>query len=113
MLYVFGQTFSGFIVGAFVTNAPTVLYPFYAGAPRTWGLSPMDDQKIGGLIMWIVGGTYLLLVFSAIFFAWARAEGVHDDVGPAPRRPRLSPVAETAPAAPSDAPGPQEAPGLD
>ncbi|MGE3270310.1 MAG: cytochrome c oxidase assembly protein [Chloroflexota bacterium] len=91
MLYVFGQTFSGFIVGSFVTNSPNVLYGFYASAPRVWGLSPMDDQKIGGLIMWVVGGFYLLLVFSAIFFAWARAEGVHDDVA-VPVRPRPRPT---------------------
>jgi len=36
----------------------------------------MDDQKIGGLIMWVIGGVYLLLVFTSIFFAWARAEGI-------------------------------------
>jgi putative membrane protein len=92
MVYVFAQTFSGFLVGSFITNSPTLLYPFYAVAPRTWGLSPMDDQKIGGLIMWVVGGTYLLLIFSAIFFAWAHAEGVHDDVAPPARRLRPRPV---------------------
>jgi len=87
MLYVFAQTFSGFIVGAFVTNAPTVLYPIYAQAPRVWGLSPLDDQKLGGLIMWVIGGVYLLIVYSIVFFAWANAEGVHDDVA-VPVRPR-------------------------
>jgi putative membrane protein len=94
LLYVFGQTFSGFIVGSFITNSSTVLYPFYAQAPRTWGLSLLDDQKIGGLIMWVIGGSYLLLVFSAIFFAWARAEGVHDDVA-VPIRPRPRPLASS------------------
>jgi putative membrane protein len=88
MIYVFGQTFSGFVVGSFITNAPNVLYTFYSAAPRVWGISPMDDQKIGGLIMWVIGGAYLLCIFSAIFFAWARAEGVHDDVAvPIRRRP--------------------------
>ncbi|MCC7369013.1 MAG: cytochrome c oxidase assembly protein [Chloroflexi bacterium] len=87
MLYVFAQTFSGFIVGSFITNARTILYTFYLDAPRTWGLSPQDDQQLGGLIMWIVGGFYLLIVYSVIFFAWANAEGVHDDVA-VPIRPR-------------------------
>jgi putative membrane protein len=98
MLYVFAQTLSGFLVGAFITNATTVLYPFYADAPRTWGLSPMDDQKIGGLIMWVIGGVYLLLVFTAIFFTWARAEGVDDDVAPPVRRVRPRPAVASAPA---------------
>lgn len=90
LLYVFGQTFSGFIVGSFVTNSQNVLYPYYSAAPRVWGMSPLDDQKIGGLLMWIVGGTFLLCVFSVVFFAWARAEGVHDDVAQ-PLRPRWTP----------------------
>src|SRR5690606_5071190 len=91
-LYVFGQTFSGFLVGAFITNSQTLLYPFYAEAPRVWGLSPMDDQKLGGLVMWVVGGVFLLLVYTAIFFAWAKAEGVHDDVAVPVRRTRPRPV---------------------
>jgi putative membrane protein len=97
MLYVFGQTLSGFLVGSFVTNAQTILYPFYVAAPRLWGLSPMDDQKIGGLIMWVFGGFYLLLVYTTIFFVWARAENVHDDVAqPVRRRPRVAPPVERA-----------------
>jgi putative membrane protein len=92
MIYIFAQTLSGFLVGSFVTNAPTPLYTVYAAAPRTWGLSLLDDQKIGGLIMWIIGGTYLLIVFSVVFFAWANAEGVHDDVAqPLQPRPRVRP----------------------
>jgi putative membrane protein len=94
LLYVFGQTFSGFLVGAFITNTQQVLYPFYAEAPRVWGITPLDDQRIGGLLMWIGGGVFLLLVFSAIFFVWAHEEGVADDVAqplprrrPAPRQP--------------------------
>ena len=106
MLYVFGQTFSGFLVGSFITNSPTVLYPFYSEAPRVWGLTPQQDQQLGGLIMWVFGGFYLLLVYSAIFFAWARAEGVNDDVAvpyrPRPRRVIVAPqpvaVDQAAPA---------------
>lgn len=104
MIYIFGQTLPGFVVGSFITNARSVLYPFYAEAPRVWGLSAMDDQKLGGLIMWVFGGFYLLLIYSAVFFAWARAEGVHDDVAqPVRRQPRpvpavaASPVVEAAP----------------
>jgi putative membrane protein len=101
MMYVFIQTFSGFLVGSFITNSQRILYPFYSEAPRVWGLSPHADQQLGGLIMWVMGGFYLLLVYSAIFFAWARAEGVHDDVA-VPYRPRPRRVV----AAPQPAPAP-------
>ncbi len=99
MIYVFGQTIPGFLVGSFITNSQRVIYPFYAEAPRVWGLSAMDDQKLGGLIMWVFGGFYLLLIYSAVFFAWARAEGVNDDVAvPIRRRPRVATPTEVAPA---------------
>jgi hypothetical protein len=80
-----------------------VLYPFYSDAPRVWGLTPQADQQLGGLIMWVMGGFYLLLVYSAIFFAWARAEGVNDDVAvplrPRPRRVIVAPQPATTSAA--------------
>jgi putative membrane protein len=93
MVYVFAQTFSGFIVGAFLTNAPRPLYTFYAEAPRVFGLTPLDDQRLGGLLMWVGGGFFYLLVFTAVFFAWVRSEGVADDVAPPPRGPANKPIA--------------------
>ena len=48
-----------------------VLYPAYAAAPRVWGISPLDDQMIGGLIMWIPGGLFFYGVMTVIFFKWA------------------------------------------
>lgn len=101
MMYVFGQTISGFLVGSFITNAQRVLYPYYLEAPRVWGLSIMDDQKLGGLIMWVFGGFYLLLIYSAVFFAWAKAEGVHDDVA-VPVRRRVRPAVSGQVARPAD-----------
>ena len=86
MVYTFGQTLSGFLVGSFVTNAKTVLYPFYEQAPRVWGISPLDDQQFGGLIMWVAGGFYYLLIFSAFFFTWAYKEGIAGEVVEVPRR---------------------------
>ncbi len=98
MVYVFAQTFSGFVVGAFLTNAPRPLYEFYVQAPRVFAITPLDDQRIGGLLMWIGGGVFYLLVFTAIFFVWAHREGVADDVAPPPPRvPANSPPAVVGP----------------
>ncbi len=87
MVYCFAQTISGFLIGSFIANAQTVLYPSYSLAPRIWGISPRDDQMLGALIMWVLGGLFFLLVFSAIYFVWAHREGVADEVVEAPRRP--------------------------
>jgi putative membrane protein len=57
-------------VAAPLTLATTVIYPWYAQAPHPWGLSPISDQVLGGLVMWVGESLYLMCVFSAIFFRW-------------------------------------------
>jgi len=54
--------------------ADHVLYPAYASAPRLWGLSPLEDQRLGGLIMWIPGGLFFYLLTSIIFFKWSASQ---------------------------------------
>src|SRR3989442_5617595 len=56
MLYLFLLGIPMSVVGALITLADQVLYPFYAAAPRVFGLPPLADQQIGGLMMWVPGG---------------------------------------------------------
>jgi len=74
MLYLFLVGIPMQIVAALITFADEVLYPWYVIAPRTWGLSPLDDQQLGGLIMWIPGNLYLFAAIGVLFFRWAREE---------------------------------------
>ena len=60
------------VVGMIITYADSVLYPAYEVAPRMWGLSPMEDQLIGGLIMWIPGSFIYIALLTVVFFKWAR-----------------------------------------
>lgn len=73
MLYLFLVTIPMSIVSIYITYADQMLYPAYASAPRLWGLSPMQDQLLGGLIMWIPGGLFFFGVISVIFFRWQGA----------------------------------------
>lgn len=41
-------------VGIALSRQP--LYPYYTTVPRLWGLSVLEDQMLGGAIMWIPGG---------------------------------------------------------
>ncbi|MFN4129093.1 MAG: cytochrome c oxidase assembly protein [Paracoccaceae bacterium] len=40
-------------LGALLTLAPGALYAIHIFTPVDWGLSPLEDQQLGGLIMWI------------------------------------------------------------
>ena len=75
MLYLFLLSIPMSIVAVYIAYADTVLYPAYSVAPRLWGISPMQDQQIGGLIMWIPGGLYFVSVISVIFFRWQQHNG--------------------------------------
>ncbi|HET6778891.1 MAG TPA: cytochrome c oxidase assembly protein [Gemmatimonadales bacterium] len=74
MLYLFLVGIPMQIVAALITFADEVLYPWYVTAPRTWGLSPLDDQQLGGLLMWVPGNLWLFAAIGVLFFRWAREE---------------------------------------
>jgi putative membrane protein len=75
MLYLFLMTIPMSIVSVAIAYADQLLYPAYSTAPRIWGLTPMADQMLGGLIMWIPGGLYFFVIISVIFFRWQQKDG--------------------------------------
>jgi putative membrane protein len=44
------------LLGALLTFAPKTLYAIHAVAPLDWGFTPLGDQQLGGLIMWVPAG---------------------------------------------------------
>jgi putative membrane protein len=72
MLYLFLVGIPMQLVAALITFADEVLYPWYAAAPRMWGLSPLDDQQLGGLLMWIPGNLWMFAAIGVLFFKWAK-----------------------------------------
>ncbi|MBL0938722.1 MAG: cytochrome c oxidase assembly protein [Gemmatimonadaceae bacterium] len=75
MLYCFLMVIPMSIISIYIAMADTLLYPAYAAAPRIMGITPMQDQQYGGLIMWIPGGVFFYAVMTVVFFKWsARGE---------------------------------------
>lgn len=44
------------LLGAILTLAPDAVYATHATAPTLWGLTPLSDQQLGGLVMWMPAG---------------------------------------------------------
>jgi hypothetical protein len=59
-----------FLGSALLTVARHALYPVYASTTRLWGLSPLEDQQLAGLIMWIPAGLGYLLAALWLARAW-------------------------------------------
>ena len=75
MLYSFLMSIPMSIVAIYIAMADHVLYPAYAAAPRVIGITPLEDQLLGGLIMWIPGGLIFTIIMTVVFFKWnARGE---------------------------------------
>ncbi len=70
VLYVFTTAVHTSILGALLTFAPHVWYPAYSSTTQAWGLTPLQDQQIGGLVMWVPAGLVYLAVGLALFAAW-------------------------------------------
>ena len=89
------------VLGALIFFTPRELYPIYSicGRAFTW-ISPIRDQQIGGLLLWIPGS--MMSVFGALIALrhWMRLSARHrlreermrddgrKDAGVAPHRPR-------------------------
>ena len=78
ILYLFAFGFPMTAVAAMITGAEHTLYPFYAQAPRLFDLTPLADQRLGGLIMWVPAGMIPLLAFTVVFFRWVAAEAADE-----------------------------------
>jgi putative membrane protein len=75
MLYSFLMSIPMSIVAIYIAMSDHVLYPAYAAAPRVLPLSPLEDQLLGALIMWIPGGLIFYIIMTVVFFKWnARGE---------------------------------------
>ena len=75
MLYLFLLSIPMSLIAICIGYADSVLYPAYASVPRIWGITPMQDQLIGALIMWVPGGLFFFVIISVVFFRWQQMDG--------------------------------------
>lgn len=75
MAYLFLATLPTIGPSAFLTFAEYPLYATYELAPRIFRImTALEDQKVSGLVMKIIGDLPLWFGFGVIFFRWAREE---------------------------------------
>jgi putative membrane protein len=79
ILYLFLLMVPITAVAAPIVLSRSVLYVFYAQGPHPMGLTPIADQVIGGLIMWVGEGLYVIGVATGIFMLWFAQEAGQDE----------------------------------
>jgi putative membrane protein len=98
LVYLFALGLPMSLAGALITLSEQVLYPFYAVAPRLWGLTPVADQQLGGLFMWVVGTIYLWVAAGVVWFRWGLREADEDAEVAVPPERRATPPRPSRPA---------------
>lgn len=75
-LLILGAYMQMGLLGALLTFAPDALYAIHQQAPLAWGFTPLADQQLGGLIMWVPAGIpYAVLGALVALRGWWRLQG--------------------------------------
>ena len=82
MLYLFLLTLLPTVPASFLTFSSVPLYPVYGDAATLWGLTPVADQTIAGVIMKLGGGFLLWGTIAVIWFRWTTEERNRDELTP-------------------------------
>ena len=72
MMFVFSNMIAMKALGMIISLQDDVIYTFYINQPRVWGLTPIADQQVGGMLMWLPGGFLLWGGLGYVFAQWAR-----------------------------------------
>jgi cytochrome c oxidase assembly factor CtaG len=70
ILYLFTTAVHTSVLGALMTFAHRPWYPDYATGAAAWGLTPLGDQQLAGLIMWIPASAVYLVAALAVMRRW-------------------------------------------
>jgi putative membrane protein len=76
--------FAGFLlsapIGLVLALIPEPVYDFYADVPlRLWGLSPLEDQQLGGITMGVEQAIVFFAIFAYWFFRFLAEQEHHED----------------------------------
>ena len=74
MAYLFAHSILPTIPASLLTFSTINVYPSYGDASLAWGIDPITDQNIAGLIMKLGGGLLLWGRIVVIWFRWASTE---------------------------------------
>jgi putative membrane protein len=69
LLYVLTTGMHNSSLGALLTFSSQ---PWYAIQTRSGSLTPLEDQQLGGLLMWVAAGTVLLAIAAVLLIQWLR-----------------------------------------
>ena len=74
LIYLFLLSIAQIIVFGIITYAPENIYEHYQNSTYIFGLSPLEDQQLGGVIMKVGTALILMGLFIYYYFKWYLSE---------------------------------------
>jgi putative membrane protein len=62
------------VLGFYLAFKHRLLYRAYGEMGRLWGVSPIEDERLGGLLMWVLGGMMFAAAAMLMVHRWASQE---------------------------------------
>jgi cytochrome c oxidase assembly factor CtaG len=75
-LYLFLTSLHTGLLGVLLTVSPRLWYPRQVAAAAEWGLTPLEDQQLAGLVMWVPAGLVYAAAALALAGLWIRRSGL-------------------------------------
>jgi len=69
-VHVFATMVHMSLLGALLVLSPQLLYRAQTASASEFGFTPLEDQQLGGLVMWVPAGTVYAIVALAMFGFW-------------------------------------------
>ncbi|MGH8125408.1 MAG: cytochrome c oxidase assembly protein [Rhodanobacteraceae bacterium] len=82
IIFVVSSGFVMSLIGAILTLASTPLYAVHLHTTQAWGLTPLQDQELAGVIMWIPSNLVHVTALCTVFLAWYRADHLRGNIRP-------------------------------
>jgi putative membrane protein len=97
VVYLFTTSIHASALGAAMALAPEPWYPGYLESAPRWQLSPLEDQQLAGLIMWMPACTVYAIAALIVLSAWLRSVSHHESetlLSHAPHSPATGSLAD-------------------
>ena len=75
VIYLFTTAGHTSLLGALLTFSTRLWYPLYESTTAPWGLTPLEDQQLAGVIMWVPAGLSYLIAALALAATWLQEPG--------------------------------------
>jgi putative membrane protein len=74
LLYLFATGFPMELLALLLLASGTVVYRYYGDGPYLWGIDPLPDQQVAGLIMGALGQFAAFVAITLLFFRFLDRE---------------------------------------